>query len=170
MNRILQFAQICIGSALLAVLPACAPTLDQSNTPMALEADVSAIRASREAIERGRNMDDAAAVIAEFDDGAVVMLPGRPAVTGKEAIARGIESDLAANAYEISISEDELEVFGAWAFSRGAFTTTVTPKAGGDPTQVQGKYVSIYQRQADGSWKLARHIRNNNDAPAGTDD
>ena len=171
MNRILLFMRIPTASALLlAVMPACAPTSDPSASQVSREADVSAIRAFRQAIERGRNLNDAAAVIAEFDDGAVVMLPGRPAVTGKEAIARGIEADLASNAYQMTISEDELEVFGDWALSRGAFITTVTPKAGDDPTQVQGKYVSIYQRQADGSWKLARHIRNNDDAPTGAED
>ncbi len=44
-------------------------------------------------------------------------------------------------------------------FSRGKFEETVTP-SGGDALDVVGKYLFIFHRESDGSWKIARLIGN----------
>jgi len=36
----------------------------------------------------------------------------------------------------------------------------VTPKAGGESIQLEGKYLVVFQKQPDGSWKAARDIWN----------
>ena len=68
------------------------------------------------------------------------------------------------------ISPQESEVVGDWAFSRGAFSFSAQPKAGGPPLSDRGKYIIILKRQADGSWKWLRDMDNSDGmtAPAAT--
>lgn len=54
---------------------------------------------------------------------------------------------------------------GDWGFDRGTYHHTMTPKAGGAPISGNGKYLWLYQRQPDGSWKLSRVIWNSSDPP-----
>lgn len=63
---------------------------------------------------------------------------------------------------EIELTEittpSEIKVFGNWAFDLGMTTF----KARGKPLEDTNKYVRIWQKLADGSWKLARVIFNSN--------
>ena len=57
----------------------------------------------------------------------------------------------------------EIEVSGNWAFVRLPYTLKLTPKAGGEPFQANGKGLWIFKRQADGTWKASRVIWNGNE-------
>jgi len=73
---------------------------------------------------------------------------------------------LAAFSAGFALSPEEVQPAGAeWAFERGTYTITLTPKTGGDPIRDVGKYITLYQRQADGSWRMARDIWNSNNPP-----
>jgi len=60
---------------------------------------------------------------------------------------------------------EEVKVAGDWAFARGNYTYTLTPKEEGKTIKGNGKYLSILAKQADGSWKFARDCFNNNAPP-----
>ena len=66
---------------------------------------------------------------------------------------------------KIAINNEEVQIAGDWAYSRGVFTLSLTPKAGVETTKFEGKYLSILKRQADGSWKVARDCFNYNTPP-----
>ena len=53
----------------------------------------------------------------------------------------------------MSINADEVEVLGDWAFSSGNF------KVG---EKVDGKFLTIFRRQDDGSWRIYRDAFNMN--------
>ena len=53
---------------------------------------------------------------------------------------------------------------GGWAFERGTYKINLTPKAGGEPIQDIGKYITIYERQP-GAWEIARDIWNSSNPP-----
>ena len=59
-----------------------------------------------------------------------------------------------------ALSVEELRVVGDWAFERGGYTITLTPKVGGEAIQDVGKYITIYERRPDGSWLISRDIWN----------
>lgn len=65
---------------------------------------------------------------------------------------------------EFTLLVDEVQVAGAWAFERGMYTINLTAKAGGEPMQDIGKYITIYERH-DGAWGMARDIWNSNNPP-----
>jgi ketosteroid isomerase-like protein len=41
----------------------------------------------------------------------------------------------------------------------------MTPKEKGEPIFVDGKYLTIYKKQADGSWKISHDCYNSNVPP-----
>ena len=67
-----------------------------------------------------------------------------------------------ATANDVAISNQDVQVAGDLALSRGLFRVDATLKDGGMPLVMDGKYMSVLQRQPDGSWKLYRDIFNSN--------
>ena len=99
------------------------------------------------------------------EDG-VQMPPGAPNNVGRSTIVSGLEGALELFAFsDMEINLDELEVAGDWAYARGTYTVTYLPHDGSDPIFVDGKYLSIYERQEDGAWKMHRDIFNSNVSP-----
>ena len=92
----------------------------------------------------------------------VQLPPGEPPVIGIEEIRARNQAILDQMTFDISISNEEVSVAGNWAYSRGSYTATLTPKAGGDVTLIDGKYMTILKRRPDNSWKIYRDIFNSN--------
>jgi hypothetical protein len=60
----------------------------------------------------------------------------------------------------------EIQGQGDLAYDRGTYSMTVTPP-GLAPIEDHGKYLSIWRKQADGSWKIT-HAMFNSDPPLPT--
>jgi ketosteroid isomerase-like protein len=100
-------------------------------------------------------------------DDAVIMVPNRPVQEGKTACARFV-ADVMAGLLEqfdrhIIYVSAEVRVIGDCGFDRGSFTFTVAPRSGGESSRENGKYLFLYSRAVDGSWKIARAIVNLDD-------
>lgn len=63
-------------------------------------------------------------------------------------------------AKSMTVTPDEIVVAGDWAWARGTIASDVVVK--GSDVHHEVKYVNIYKRQADGSWKIYRAIYNSN--------
>ena len=59
----------------------------------------------------------------------------------------------------------EASASGELGYTRGTYTLTMTDQASKKVVRESGKYVTVYARQADGSWKIVDDI-SNNDVPA----
>jgi len=46
---------------------------------------------------------------------------------------------------------DEVQIVGDWAFLRGSYAITQTPRDGGEPIAGVGKWMAVDQRQPHGS-------------------
>jgi uncharacterized protein (TIGR02246 family) len=122
---------------------------------------LEALDSLRKAHVAALNDGDADAWVACFTADAVQMPPNSPSNVGTESIRGWSGGMLATFDAEFSLSPDEVQLAGEeWAFERGGYTITLTPKAGGDAIQDVGKYITLYQRQSDGSWLMARDIWN----------
>ena len=133
-------------------------------------ADTTAINALGDHFAAAYNSSNAAAMAATYADDAIMMDPGQAAIEGKQAIQATYEARSKENAGKIvrtmAFTTLETQVAGDWAFDRGNLTVTVTPKSG-QPTEESVKYLTIYKRQPDGSWKIYRDISNSNNPPPG---
>ena len=99
-------------------------------------------------------------------DDAVFLPSGFPPIRGKQAVETMYRSFFPQFAsVEQSVTIEELQVVGDWAFAWGTEEFTLVPQAGA-PIEMRGKGMSILKRQADGSWKFARGINNTLPKPA----
>ena len=53
---------------------------------------------------------------------------------------------------------DDYQLAGEFGWARGTYTIVTRPKAGGDPFIDVGPFLTVFKRQADGSWKLCRTV------------
>jgi uncharacterized protein (TIGR02246 family) len=92
-------------------------------------------------------------VLALMTDDVVFMVPGR-APFGKDVFA-----DAARKMKDMRLQGTsdikEVEVLGDWAWIRNHITVTMTPP-GGVPVRRSGYTLTIFKKQSDGRWLLAR--------------
>ena len=121
-------------------------------------ADLAAITAFNARYLKSINDGDIATLSSLTDDDHMMISPGCPPVAGK-----------AANDAVNGRTFEQSKIVETWtpletiidrnlAYQRGTFTVDATPKAGGATRHVQGKFVRIYQRQKDGSWRMTRDV------------
>ena len=149
--------------AFLALAVACAAgCAPKVNDP----ADVQAVKDTAPAYDKFANAGDAASLASEFyaTDG-IRMDPNQPASAGTAAIRATLEKSNAQSTDNVRNVIDDVRVAGAFAVAKGTFEGTSTPKAGGAAVPVKGKFVTLYERQANGSWKAVWDIFNS-DLPA----
>jgi uncharacterized protein (TIGR02246 family) len=129
------------------------------------QAIVEALDQVREGHIAALNDGDVDAWVGAFTADGVQMPPNAPANLGRESIRAWSQAFLAPFRVEFALAVDEVQVTGDWAFERGMYTITLTPKTGGEPMQDIGKYITIYERQPSGAWGMARDIWNSNNPP-----
>ena len=114
-------------------------------------------RAIREGIAtwlRASALGDTATVLSLMTDDVVFLVAGRPPF-GKEAFAAA-QSGLAQSQMKASSEIREVRVSGDMAYCWTDLTVTMTPASGGEPVRRSGNTLSIFSRQPDGRWLLAR--------------
>jgi ketosteroid isomerase-like protein len=92
----------------------------------------------------------------------VDMPPNEPAIIGKQALRTHHEPLFEAFDVRVTYKPVETNAFGDVVIQRGASVVVSTAKAGGDPVILDQKYLYVFRRQEDGSFKLWRNIFNNN--------
>jgi uncharacterized protein (TIGR02246 family) len=122
---------------------------------------VRAIARTRDAYVAAWVRGDAGQIAELYTDDAQVLYPNRPALSGRAAIVdyfRGFFGEFPRN--EFALTSAEVVVNGQWAFDRGSYQWKGVPRVGGNPVEDNGKYLVVLQRQADGSWRVARDMDN----------
>jgi ketosteroid isomerase-like protein len=98
-----------------------------------------------------------------YTEDAKVMGPGMPILEGRQAIKTAFAA--------MGVIQDEkwntvsLEGRGDLAYEQGTYTNTITPPGASAAVIDKGKYITVWKKQSDGSWKAARDIWNS-DLPA----
>jgi uncharacterized protein (TIGR02246 family) len=151
--------------ALLLLQAAC--TDAPPPAPDTRAADEKAIRDYEAQWSKEINGKDLEKIMAHYADGASVLMPGMPIMTGKDSISSGLKDALKdpAFAFDLQTAKVEVSKGGDVAYSQGTYSGTSTdPKTKKAMTE-KGKYVEVYKKQADGSWKIVEDM-NNADGPA----
>ncbi len=113
----------------------------------------------------GPNVDWGAYVSLAYTEDAKVMVPGIPILEGREAIKTAFAS--------MGVIQDEklntvsLEGRGDLAYEQGTYSQTFTPPGALAAVSDKGKYITVWKKQADGTWKAVRDIWNSDLPPAG---
>lgn len=131
-----------------------------SETTSAAEEDEAAIREIYETYTTARVAGDAETWLSLWDADGIQMPPNMPA-RGKDVLMGGIPKAFSAiPAKAVNIDPEEIVVSDGWAYSRGSYNADQVVQ--GKDVHVDGKFLTIFKRQDDGSWKIYRDIFNFN--------
>jgi uncharacterized protein (TIGR02246 family) len=147
-------------SVILVVLLTAACGSASTSDPAADRQAIAAVSAEFEAAENAGNVEQ---MLLLFADDMIIMSPNAPALLGAVRIAAATRAFYEAFTVQVEYSSEEIAAFGDWGFDRGTERFTLTPKNGGAPMSVNGKYLWLYRRQPDGSWKQSRVMWNSSD-------
>lgn len=105
---------------------------------------------------------DVEALTALWDDDAVLLQPGAPAITGKSAFRDFVKQSYAkspsAKVRKYVPDFRDLRVAGHVAYEWGYFDSTFKPSEQEQPVSFRAKFVRVLKQQSDGSWKFTRII------------
>jgi ketosteroid isomerase-like protein len=157
----MQKTALALLALAVAFAPACAPKV---NDP----ADIQAVKDTAPAYDKFANAGDAAGLASSFYAAdAIRMDPNQPASAGTDAIRASLEKGYAQSSEQIRNVIDEVHVAGALAIAKGTFEGTSTSKVTGAAAPAKGKFVTLYRKEADGSWKGVWDIYNSDLPEAG---
>jgi uncharacterized protein (TIGR02246 family) len=119
-------------------------------------ADEATLRATIKDWAAAAEAKDAARFVSFYTDDAVVMLANAPDISGMAAIREGIGAMMQDPVFALSFEPDHVVVArsGDLAYETGPYSMTMT---GPDqkPATERGRYVAVWRKQADGTWKAA---------------
>ncbi|MCU0253049.1 MAG: SgcJ/EcaC family oxidoreductase [Acidobacteria bacterium] len=143
---------VLLGASLLAtVVPVTfAGEMDAHAKALAkLDDDWSAAAATR----------DAAKVASFYADDALAYPPGEPVAVGKAAAQKVWAAYFAEPTFKISWKTTHAEVNGDLGFTSGTYEDSFKGPDG-KPVQEKGKYLCVWKKQKDGSWKAIHDMWN----------
>lgn len=161
----------CAATVLvLALAGACSPTGNDAGGNAAANSsatqDTGAIDKLRAAYTSAWNAGNAAEIADLYTEDAVALPGNQPTADGRDAILKYNQDFFAQfTPGKMELTPEETKIMGDWAFDRGTYHMMATPTSGGDAVEAQGRYLVILQRQADGSWKVARDTDNTASPP-----
>lgn len=99
-----------------------------------------------------RNVDG---IVAAYSDDAALANPGLPLLSGKDAIRKETALFAADPNLMVEFAADRVQVAksGDFAYTRGKYTLTTTDPETRKAEKTSGNYLTVWQKQADGSWK-----------------
>jgi uncharacterized protein (TIGR02246 family) len=146
---------------LLFIVIAIATLVAPANAQSAREAIEAALVKFSEAF----NSKDAAAVAAHYTEDAAVFPPDSARIDGRANIQNFWKGAIDAGLSDLTLKAVEVEDQGDWAYEIGELSYSA-PGTGDARTTASGKYIVIWKKDADGTWRLYRDIWNSNPAGA----
>ena len=109
-------------------------------------------RAVDEAWREAIIANDLERIMAVYAENAVMWLPNAPEAKGLEAIRKSYAALLAANKVTMAtLSNTHYETSGNLSVGWGDFSLTLSPKSGGEPVTLSGRFSVIAKKRA-GTW------------------
>jgi uncharacterized protein (TIGR02246 family) len=117
------------------------------------------IEAAIKTLTESLNGGDAAGAAAHYSDDAALLPPDAARIDGREGIQGAWQALIDADVRDVTMTTQEVDVFGDVANEVGAISATAPGEDGGR-VQMAGKYVAVWKRGSDDSWRLHRDIWN----------
>jgi len=150
--------------ALLCMIFSCEQRAQKEN----VEADIAALKEVLNQYAVACNTGDFDLWISLWADDGVQMPPDENSVIGKEQIREANKPGFDQITLDIAITSiEDVKVYGDLGLTHCNYTLAVTPKAGGETViaEPDGKALTLYERQSDGSWKIIYDCGNSNVQP-----
>lgn len=155
MKKYLNISAIC--AACVVVLGACNQTAMDNSA-----AGEAAIRAADSSWATVANPKTVETFAGYFLDDAVLMPPNQPTASGKEAIHKVMNGLFGMPGFSVKwqLSKVEAAKSGDIGYTYGTFEMTMNDTSGTSMTN-NGRFMDVWKKQADGSWKVSYEMFNN---------
>ena len=162
----IRLSVVLFPLGLIMLLTSCTQA-PASAPPDTRAADEKAISDGEVAWVADWKSKDIEKIVSHYADDAIFMEPAIPAMKGKEAIRLGLRIFLEDKNFNITFTPTRVEASraGDLAYSHGTYAAKMTNPKTNKPVSETGKYVCVYRKHNDGSWKSILDI-NNPDGPA----
>jgi ketosteroid isomerase-like protein len=130
-------------------------------------ADEAAIRQTDDSWLKAIAAKQLDATVSFYDERASLFVPNAPIATGREDIHKTWARLFAVPGFALAPRTAKIEVArsGDLAYAQGTYEFTAND-AKGAPATDRGKFVVVWKKQADGSWKAVADIFNSDLPPA----
>jgi len=154
---------LCLAVAVLTVGCANAPAPPPPDTRAA---DVQAVKDVEAAWVKDVATKDADKFVSYFAEDASGLYPGAGILNGKAAIKTALAPYFADPNFAMTFQSTRTMASkgGDMVYSQGTYTMTTTNPKTKKPMTEKGKYLTVYTKQADGSWKAIADTYNS-DSP-----
>ncbi len=127
---------------------------------MDTDKETAAIKAGEAQWNASIAAKDVAGYISHYAPNVVMMNPGANAAVGAPAAQADIADSFKDPNFSLKFQADRVEISkgGDMAYTQGHFTVTETDPATHQKVGQSGSYVTVYEKQDDGSWKAVADI------------
>lgn len=163
MNRFAQLALWTMSATVVVTMTACVGRVESDSR----SADEAAIREADAASIKAIAAKQVEATMSYYEEGASILMPNAPIVTGREGIRRAWEQMFAIPGFTLAPKTTKIEVArsGDLAYALGTYQFMANDSQG-KPVSDRGKFVVVWKKQTDGAWKIAADIWNSDTPPA----
>ena len=158
------------NTLLIGCLSLAALTSGCSNAPVpppdTRAADVQAVKEVEAAWVKDTASKDPDKWVSYFAEDGCGLYPGAGILTGKAALKAAMAPFFADPKFALDFQSTKMVASkgGDMVYSQGTYTLTMTNPKTKKPMTDKGKYLTIYMKQADGSWKAVADTYNS-DSP-----
>lgn len=130
-------------------------------------ADQAAVGKAHDVLEGAYRSSDCAAMVSMVANDGVFEPPNTPSAKGVDGIRAWCTPLYNAMKTKTLIASDKnIDLSGDIAVDHGDYDWTLTPVKGGADVHMKGRYLTIWHRQSDASWKATRLIWNSSEPAA----
>ena len=139
----------CTGLA--AFMIGCGPQAP----PDTRDADVKAVKDVETAWVKDAATKDPEKFAAYYADDGSLLLPNTPILSGKDAIKTALKPMMTDPNFALTFQASKVVASrgGDLVYSVGSYNMTASDEKTKKSVTDQGKYLTVYKKQADGSWK-----------------
>ncbi|WP_215225643.1 YybH family protein [Echinicola shivajiensis] len=134
---------------------------EENTEEMKIEAENSLRQAD---LDWSASAKDFEAFIGFFENDAVMLMSNAPAFSGVDEIRANMEGPLSDEGFSIEWVPNHVEVAnsGDLGYTIGTYSMTMEDSTGMSMVE-NGKYLTVWKKQADGTWKVAADMGNSNE-------
>jgi uncharacterized protein (TIGR02246 family) len=164
--RRLYLRAILVSSLVIMGLALACQQPPPPSPPDTRAADERAVREADGACLKAMTAKDVEGFVSFFAEDAVELQPNVPMLTGKESIRKWASELMANPGFSGSWQASKVEASrgGDLAYTVGTYQFTLNDSKG-KPVSDRGKFVAVWKKQPDGTWKAVADMVNS-DLPA----
>jgi uncharacterized protein (TIGR02246 family) len=144
------------------VAAACTRTVPDSR-----DADIKAVKAVEAAWVADIATKDVDKFASYYADDASLLMPNEPIINGRDNIMAALKPMLADPNFALAFQATRADASKGsdFVYTVGTYSMTMSSPRGKKPVTDKGKYLTVFRKQPDGSWKAVADMINS-DMPA----